>query len=119
MYIKNIPIFLFIIFYIQFTYSISKKEVLEIKDVFYISYYCKNDICVESPYDYVNPYIEFPEKNGNKTKYITYTCTYEEINLNNCLSEYCYNETCLPVTCNADIECLSNKCVNNHCTLGI
>jgi len=33
---------------------LSKEEVLKITNKYYISYYCKDDICVLSDYDYYN-----------------------------------------------------------------
>jgi len=75
-YIMNFLYLIIISINIQFinTYElnkiISKDEVLKIIDEFYISFYCKDDICVSTKNDYSEPYIEIPDKNGNKIKYI-------------------------------------------------
>ncbi|ORX81614.1 hypothetical protein BCR32DRAFT_279613 [Anaeromyces robustus] len=88
------------------TRILSKEEVLKIRNKYYISYYCKDDICVPSSYNYMGKTIEIPNKNGTLIKYITNTCRYEEIKTNNCNSN---------ILCNNDFECLSNKCFNNYC----
>jgi len=84
---------------------ITKDEVLKITNEYYISYYCKNDICSLTDYNYIKSYIEIPDNNGNLIKYISDTCAYKHIQ-----SKKCYT-----VKCNKDIECLSNKCYKNHC----
>eukprot|EP00833_Pecoramyces_ruminatium_P014793 jgi/Orpsp1_1/1188825/evm.model.d7180000067485.1 len=104
-------IIFFIIFYFQFiraTQVLSKEEVLKIKNQYFIGFYCKDDICVPTKYDYRNPYVEIPDKNGTLIKYIAKACTYDEIELNECTSA-------LPINCTVDSECLSNKCFKNYC----
>jgi len=86
--------------------NISINEVLNITNEYYISYYCKNNICVLTSYNYINSYIEIPDKKDNLIKYITDTCNYDDIIINKC--HYI-------TKCNSDNECLSNKCYKNHC----
>jgi len=84
---------------------LTKEEVIKITNEYYISYYCKNDICVLTDYNYANDYIEFPDNNGNLIKYISNTCSYNNIETDNCYS----------INCNNDKDCLSNKCYKSHC----
>ncbi|ORX80375.1 hypothetical protein BCR32DRAFT_245688 [Anaeromyces robustus] len=84
--------------------TISKEEVLKITNAYYISFYCKDDICVPVEYNFKQAYISIPDKNGNNIKYICRTCTYD-VKAN----------TCLTPTCNSNSDCLSNKCFNNNC----
>ncbi|ORX52901.1 hypothetical protein BCR36DRAFT_323908 [Piromyces finnis] len=111
MFINNIILYLYIIFYIQFGNAyegevLSKDEVLKIKDEYYISYYCKEDICVEHSFDYDEHIIEIPNKNGTLIQYIVDTCTYDAVKKDKCDNE---------VKCNNDSECFYNKCVDNYC----
>ena len=80
----------------------NKDEVLKLTDEFYISFYCKDDICVSTNYDYSETFIELPDKNGNKIKYIVDTCN--QNNLQECNT-----------FCTTDSQCLSNKCFKNKC----
>jgi len=82
--------------------NISINEVLNITNEYYISYYCKDNICILSDYNYSNDYIYFPEKDGNMKEYIVDICTKET--LGNCITK-----------CTKDIECFSNKCYKNYC----
>jgi len=89
-YIKNI-IFLYIIFYLRLIKSdkfISKEEVLKLKNQYYSRYYCKDDICSRVDIDINKYFMELPDINGNITNYIVYTCTYDDIEFNEC-----YNDT--------------------------
>ena len=112
MCINNIILCLYIIFYIQFgnTYEegrvLSKDEVLKIKNEYFLSFFCKNDTCVSTSYDYGDYIIEIPDGNGNMIKYITETCTYDELKT--------YNSGCIN-KCTSDSQCLSNKCSRNCC----
>jgi len=83
----------------------TKEEVLKITNKYYISYYCKNNTCVLTDYNYANNYIEFPDKNGNLIKYISETCSYNVIESDNCYT----------INCKNDNDCLYNKCYKNHC----
>ena len=65
--------------------SLSKEIVLKITDEFYNSYYCKNDICVLMDNEYLKPFIEIPDKNGNIKLYISKTYTYEYVKFGNLL----------------------------------
>ena len=58
---------------------ISKQEVLNITNEYYISYYCKNDICKFLDYNYSKSIINFPDEDGNLNEYIIDTCTYDSI----------------------------------------
>ncbi|ORX33469.1 hypothetical protein BCR36DRAFT_412123 [Piromyces finnis] len=114
--------YLYIISIIQFVNSykegdiLTKKEVLNITNEYYISFYCKNDICVLVHNEYFDRVIEIPNENGTMIKYITYTCSYDNI-----ISGKCSDKTCDDYgnytynTCKNDSECLSNKCFNNFC----
>jgi len=85
---------------------LSKEEVLKITNRYYISYHCRNDICILTDNDYCTHIVEFPDENGNLIEYITDTCNYSDIQLNKC------NDV---TSCNNDKECLSNKCYKNIC----
>ena len=85
---------------------LNKEEVLKITNEYYISYHCKNDICVLTNYDYSTHIINIPDEYGNIIEYITDTCNYNDIQLNKCT---------IKNFCNNDKECLSNKCYNNIC----
>jgi len=115
MCIKNILIYIIIYLRIINCEIISKDEVLKFKDKFYVSFYCKDDICVYTDCYYNEPYVRIPDKEGNYTKYITYTCNYEKIELNDCAYGVPYDNSLVSVKCTFDSECLSNKCFNNHC----
>jgi len=115
MCIKNILIYIIIYLRIINCKILTKDEVLKMKDKFYVSFYCKDDICVYTDCYYRKPYARIPDKEGNYTKYITYTCNYEEIELNDCVYEFPYNNSLVSVKCTSDSECLSNKCFKNHC----
>jgi len=109
MYSKNILIFIYIVLCINFvnTYEIlTKDEVLNITNRYYISFYCKDNICVSTDYNYNDSIIEIPDENGNKKKYITHTCTYDDIKIKKCN---------VLKNCTIDSECLSNKCFDNRC----
>jgi len=102
--------FLFII-YINYIYTynlydvISKNEVLNITNEYYISFYCKNEICISVNYDYSDMNITIPNNNGDMINYIVKTCSYEKIKNNKCNS----------IQCKLNSECLSNKCYNSYC----
>ncbi|KAL6612695.1 hypothetical protein U3516DRAFT_548880 [Neocallimastix sp. 'constans'] len=108
---KNIVITIYVLLYFQFINAFdmnkvkSKEEVLKINDEYYISFYCKNETCILVDFDYTDSFIEFPDENGEITTYIVDTCTYDNIKLNNCFSK----------KCTTDIQCLSNKCIDEHC----
>ena len=80
----------------------NKNEVLNIHNEFYISFYCKDNICVSTDYSYLDKTIEIPNNKGEMIKYITDTCRYDNI-------DYCITN------CTINSECLSNKCYNNKC----
>jgi len=112
MYINNIILYLCIIIYIQFVNAyetgvvLSKDEVLKITNEYYISFFCKNDTCVSTSYDYNDWFIEIPDENGNLIQYITRTCSYDEIKNR--------DSKCLK-NCTIDSQCLSNKCIGSCC----
>jgi len=85
---------------------ISKQEVLNITNEYYISYYCKNDICKFLDYNYSKSIINFPDEDGNLNEYIIDTCTYDSIESNTCN---------VLKQCNKDKECFYNKCFKNYC----
>jgi len=82
---------------------INKNEVLKITNEYFISFYCKDEICILVNVNY-DAFIELPNKNGDIQKYITGTCRIDNINVYDC-----------PINCFKDIECLSNKCYNYNC----
>jgi len=81
-------------------YGLSKNEVLKLDEG---EYYCKNDICVEKA-DFDT--IIIPNSEGKNTTLITSTCSARDIGLDLCSSK----------ECTADSQCLSNKCLEGHCT---
>jgi len=95
--------------------SLTKEEVLNIKDNSYISYYCKNDICVEADYEYTKKFIEFPNKEGNINIYIVVTFININDKLINHYNKTYSNKTYISINCSNDSDCLSNKCYNNYC----
>jgi len=99
----------FIILYFQLVdarRTMSIEDVLKIKNENYVSFYCKNDICVETAPIYEDETVKIPDKNGNITTYIVHTCDETEMEYNICKN----------TECNADSDCLSNKCINKQCT---
>ena len=42
----------------------NKKDALNITNIFYISFYCKDDICVSTDYNYSDKPIEIPNNKG-------------------------------------------------------
>jgi len=119
-------IWIHIIYYIIAVNSyMTKDEVLKIKNNYYISFYCKDNICVEANYSYSQYTIDIPDVNGNVTSYIVKTCRYDEAISGKCKNKKCYNQcspfdkSCVPdckyYTCTNNSDCLSNKCVNNTC----
>ncbi|ORX70405.1 hypothetical protein BCR32DRAFT_297369 [Anaeromyces robustus] len=83
----------------------SKEEVLKIDDQdgsITPEFYCKDNIC----YQKFDNEVDLQDKQGNKTSYIADTCNTASIE-----SNYCYSKKCI-----FDSQCLSNKCINRHCT---
>ncbi|OUM62837.1 hypothetical protein PIROE2DRAFT_10758 [Piromyces sp. E2] len=105
MFIKNIILCIYIIFYIQYGNAyeegqlLSKDDVLKITDELNIDFYCKNDTCSFSSHIDL---VKFPDENGNIKDYIHNTCNQ---NMDNCSGTKCTKDT----------QCLSNKCVDNYC----
>ncbi|OUM61582.1 hypothetical protein PIROE2DRAFT_12362 [Piromyces sp. E2] len=109
MFINNIILSLYLIFYIHVVNGkliLSKDEVLDISDEYFISFYCKNNTCVSASYEYDEKTVVIPDENGNMIQYITQTCTLDNIEYNICSSEE---------RCTTDSQCLSNKCFRNYC----
>ena len=77
-----------------------------------VSYFCKNDNCVEvGKRGYNTKYISLPDDNGNIKTYIIYTCE------QSCISQINYNEThYISFKCTNNSDRLYNKCVSNFCT---
>ncbi|ORX49952.1 hypothetical protein BCR36DRAFT_230741, partial [Piromyces finnis] len=78
---------------------ISKNEVLKIRNKYYLTFFCKNDICMQ--YDLGQGYINIPDINGNEIEYIINMCSRSDIESNNCIVHR---------YCNKDSECLYNEC---------
>jgi len=97
----------------------TKDEVLKLKNSFYSSYYCKDDICASTHNDYSDYTVDLPDRNGNMTTYLVQTCNYNKAILGKCKTKVCFNldqkEVCNYYTCKNDSQCLSNKCVNGAC----
>jgi len=107
-YIKNYT-------YIYLNKTLTKNEVLQIKNKDNQSYICRNDVCVCIYSFYPEPYIEFPDENGNINKYILYTTMREDIAVDEIDYSLTTDEGVIYVKCNTDSECLSNKCLNYVC----
>jgi len=94
----------------------SKNEILKTKNIYYVSYYCRNDTCVSVDNKYNKNFIEFPDEYGNINLYITKTLSYNAIKYNNVSTvDTCSSNKCILYSCSANSECLSNKCFNNLC----
>jgi len=104
-------------------HTLSRNEVLKIKNSINLSYYCKNNICVEVDRDLMPEFIEFPDEKGNIKLYISNSYTYNDLKLNEYLKGICHsydnkNKICrvaISFTCTSDLQCLTNKCFNNIC----
>ncbi|ORX78458.1 hypothetical protein BCR32DRAFT_282256 [Anaeromyces robustus] len=95
---------------------LNKNEVLKIKNKFNLSYYCKNDICVEVNRHDLPQFIEIPDKEGNIKRYISKSYTYNDLKLKN----YRYNiyggpNIRISYKCSSDSQCLTNKCIDGAC----
>jgi len=114
-YVKNI-IFIYIIFYLRLINSyVLKEELLKCKNDYYSRYHCKDEFCASVNDEYDKYFIEIPDKTGNITNYIVYTCNYDDIEINYCDSGTTIYDKNYSLECNNDSECLSNKCYKNHC----
>ena len=82
---------------------LTKDEVLKIKNVFFISFYYKDNFCVKTDNRYMENIVEFPDENGRMKKYITDICLSRNIQSGIC-------KTTISANCTANSECLSNKC---------
>jgi len=64
--IQNIlEVFLFIILYFHFVNTqptMSKEDLLKIKNKYYVSLYCKNDIGVETDFIYEEETVDIPDE---------------------------------------------------------
>lgn len=91
---------------------------MKIANTYYISYYYENNTCALTNYDYGNPYVEFPDENGNNIKYIVEIFKYNNdiYILGNGLSNKCYNGQWDSVKCIAYSQYLSNQYINNFCS---
>jgi len=103
--------------------TLNKTEVLKIKNVEYLSYYCRNDICVQVKSGKKYGFVEIPDKNGNIKRYISRSCTYDNLKSANCIEgkvvyyekENKLNQIIISFRCISDSQCLTNKCINNIC----
>ena len=43
---------------------LTKDEVVKIKNVFFIAFYCKDNLCVKTDNGYIENFVEFPDENG-------------------------------------------------------
>jgi len=104
--------------------TLNKNEVLKIKDKFYLSYYCRNNICVQVNCNYLPAFVEIPDEKGNIKRYISETIFYNDFKSNKYSAiNYCgfYNnkdhicQIIISTECTSDSQCLTNKCINNVC----
>lgn len=114
-------------YYDRFVYRysnyITKEEVLKLSnylDTAYFAYYCKKDICISVDNIYSKNFIEFPNDNGDIELFILNTYKNSTTEYTNPVdNKKLYNENNILghiyFTCKTDLQCLSNKCINNHC----
>ena len=96
--------------------TLNKTEVLKIKNKFNLSYYCKNDICVQVDRHYLPLCVEIPDENGNIKRYISKTYTYDNLKSKNYFAASTLsNDININIGCTSDSQCLSNKCINGIC----
>lgn len=118
---KIILTILIIIFYIHFTNGkglsyddipnyLTKDEVLKLKNAYFVAFYCKDNLCAKTNYEYTDSFVEFPDENGKMKKYITDTCPRNKFKYGMCNGKNQFYTNC---TTNSD--CLSNKCLKNVC----
>jgi len=97
--------------------TVNKTAVLKFKNRFNLSYYCKDDICVEIDRELLPIYIEIPDKKGNIKGYISKSHRYnEDLKL---ISErniwYFNRNTDFIYNCTSNSQCLTNKCIDGVC----
>jgi len=101
--------------------TINKSKLWKFINKFNLTFYCKNNICVQVNRNILPLFVEIPDRKGNIKRYITRSYTYDEIKLNKLgtgLCTYFVKEKCyirISYQCNSDSQCLTNKCFNNYC----
>jgi len=103
--------------------TLSKSKVSKLKNKFYLSYYCKNNICVKVDHNNLPEFIEIPDERGNIRRYINRSFSYKDVVLRNNANSFCafYNtknnrcQISISYKCTTDSQCLTNKCFNNYC----
>ncbi|KAL6628891.1 hypothetical protein U3516DRAFT_535315 [Neocallimastix sp. 'constans'] len=120
--INNVVLIIFmVIFYFQladaYTYgdTLPREEVMKIKNEYFLSFYCKNDICVVVDNEYIQKFVDIPDSTGKIWHYIAYTCTDDEIKQEKCPREEIISGESLSLECKNNTDCLSDKCIDNHC----
>lgn len=93
--------------------TLNKTEVLKLRNQHYLSYYCKNDICVEINYEVFPLYVEIPDEKGNIKGYISKSFSYKDFKHDNYI-QIRYNNF-FYLECTSDSQCLTNKCINRFC----
>ncbi|ORX75511.1 hypothetical protein BCR32DRAFT_296849 [Anaeromyces robustus] len=108
MYIRKLLYLIYICHFFTTIYGIKKYRVLSKfhLDRGYEEFYCKDDNCVSTRNRSDLNTIEIPNKEGKKITYITDTCSPLDISLGLCFSK----------SCTSDSQCLSNKCMEGHCS---
>ena len=89
---------------------------LQIQNEYFISFYCKNDICIAVRNDYSGICLSIPDENGKLINYIVKTCSLEKAIIGKCINSTsnALENKCSSI-CKYDSDCLSNKCVNKFC----
>jgi len=96
--------------------TLKKKEVLKIKNKINLSYYCKNNICVEVDREALGQFVEIPDENGNMKIYISKSYRYDQLKS----TELSYkisggHDIIISYKCTSDSQCLTNKCIDGFC----
>jgi len=96
--------------------TLKKKEVLKIKNNVNLSYYCKNNICVEVNREALPHFVEIPDENDNVKRYISESYRYDQLKS----TELLYNisgghDIIISYKCTSDSQCLTNKCMDGFC----
>jgi len=96
--------------------TLSKSEVLRLKNKFYDSYYYKNKICVRVDSQSLPLFVEIPDEYHIIRRYICKSFSYNDFKLGNYFTiTHAFKRDYVSNNCTSDIQCLTNKCMNNIC----